>query len=230
MARAGLASRRRSEELIAAGRVTVNGLVASVGQKVDPTIDRVEVDGIPLPLDPDLVYYLVNKPPGYLSTAADDRGRRTVIELVPSEKRVYPVGRLDRDSEGLLIVTNDGELTEFVTHPRHEVTKTYLARVRGVPSPGNLRRLTEGVELEDGPARAIDCRLIDDRGAEALVEVVMVEGRKREVRRMLAAIGHPVHRLVRTAIGPIKDRKLKPGAWRELDSEELRSLYRSGKR
>jgi 23S rRNA pseudouridine2605 synthase len=211
--------------MIRAGRVTVDGQPAHLGQKVDPETARVVVDGVPLPVRPGLVYYLLYKPAGVVSTAADSHGRPTVVELVPGSTRVYPVGRLDADTEGLLILTNDGDLAARVTHPRHGVDKTYLARVRGNPGRAALRALTAGVELEDGPARARRARLVARRGGEALVELVMGEGRKREVRRLLAAVGHPVLALVRTAIGPIRDPALAPGAWRELTMDEVRSLY-----
>jgi 23S rRNA pseudouridine2605 synthase len=228
IAHAGVASRRSAEELIRAGRVTVDGAPAHLGQKVDPTRAHVEVDGIPLPIRPDLVFYLLFKPTGVVSTVSDPQGRPVVVDLVPAETRVYPIGRLDADSEGLLILTNDGDLTEFLTHPRHEVPKTYVARVSGLPAAGDLRRLTVGVDLEDGPARAHSARIIDAHGSESLVEIVMTEGRKREVRRMFDAIGFPVLRLVRTAIGPLRDRALRPGEWRRLTVEEIRSLYAAG--
>jgi len=211
--------------MIRAGRVTVDGRPAHLGQKVDPAAVRVEVDGIPLPLRPDLVYYLVYKPVGVVSTASDPQGRPTVVGLVPAGARVYPVGRLDADTEGLIILTNDGDLAAHVTHPRHQVPKTYLARVSGSPGRKALRALTAGVELEDGPARALAARLVDEQGGRGLVEVVMGEGRKREVRRLLAAIGHPVEALVRIAIGPVRDATLHPGTWRHLTLDEIRSLY-----
>jgi len=160
-----------------------------------------------------------------ISTADDPQGRPTVVDLVPPSPRVYPVGRLDADSEGLLLLTNDGELTNLVTHPRHGIPKTYLARVQGVPARARLRRLIDGVDLDDGPARAMEARLIDVHGDEALVRVVMGEGRKREVRRMLDLLGHPVVSLVRTAIGPLSDRNLAPGTWRRLSMDEVRALY-----
>jgi 23S rRNA pseudouridine2605 synthase len=147
---------------------------------------------------------------------------------VPLGTRIYPVGRLDVASEGLIILTNDGALTEFVTHPRHGVTKTYLAMVQGAPSVRSMRRLREGVELDDGPAAARSARVVDRYRDRSLVEIVMAEGRKREVRRMLDEIGHPVLRLVRTAIGPISDRSIKPGEWRHLTIEEVREIYRAG--
>lgn len=211
--------------MIRAGRVIVDGQPAHLGQKVDPETARVVVDGVPLPVRPGLVYYLLYKPAGVVSTAADPHGRPTVVGLVPGSTRVFPVGRLDADTEGLLILTNDGDLAARVAHPRHGVDKTYLARVQGHPGRAALRALTTGVELEDGPARARRARLVARRGGEALVEVVMGEGRKREVRRLLAAVGHPVLALVRTAIGPVRDPALAPGAWRDLTMEEVRSLY-----
>lgn len=173
------------------------------------------------------MHYLVYKPTGVVSTADDPQGRPTVIGLVPATTRVYPVGRLDADSEGLIIVTNDGELTEAVTHPSHGVTKTYLVRVEGDLGKTALRRLADGVELDDGPAAAVAAHLVDRHGGETLIEVVMGEGRKREVRRMFDAVGHQVVGLVRTAIGPIRDPALRPGEWRALSVEEVRSLYRA---
>lgn len=203
----------------------MDGQPAHLGQKVDPEIARVEVDGVPLPIRPGLVYYLLYKPVGVVSTASDPQGRPTVVDLVPPDTRVYPVGRLDADSEGLILLTNDGDLAAHVAHPRHAVPKTYLARVAGSPGRKALRSLTAGVELEDGPARALRARLVGEQGGEGLVEVVMGEGRKREVRRLLAAVGHPVLALVRTAIGPVHDPALPPGTWRHLTLDEVRSLY-----
>jgi 23S rRNA pseudouridine2605 synthase len=223
LARAGLGSRRACEELIADGRVSVNGVPARLGQRVDPNTDRVEVDGVPIGVRPDLVYYLLNKPPGVVTTAADPHGRPTVIDLVPAEPRVVPVGRLDQDTEGMLLLTNDGDLTLRLTHPRYGVDKEYVAEVEGRPSRGALRRLREGVDLEDGrtaPARVASL-------APGLLRVVIHEGRKRQVRRMCDAVGHPVVRLVRTRIGPIADRRLRPGEWRRLTIDEVRALERA---
>jgi len=203
----------------------VDGEPAHLGQKIDIETAWVEVDGVPLPVKPDLVYYLLYKPVGVVSTTDDPQGRPTVIDLVPGEDRVYPVGRLDFDSEGLLLLTNDGALTERVTHPRYGVTKTYLVEAEGSVGSKAIGQLTAGVELEDGPAKAGSARVVDSGPATTLVEVTMTEGRKREVRRMFDAVGHPVKRLVREAIGPIRDRKLKPGEWRNLDVPEVRSLY-----
>ena len=226
LARAGLGSRRACEELIAAGRVTVDGEVVVLGARVDPAHDRIVVDGVPVVVDETRVYWLLNKPAGYVTTAHDPQGRPTVIELVPDEPRSFAVGRLDRDTEGLLILTNDGELAELLTHPRHGVEKAYLAEVEGVPSPGALRTLREGVELEDGPARAVRAQVVQRaRDGVSALEIVLKEGRKRIVRRMCEAVGHPVRRLVRTRIGPLTDPKLAPGAHRPLTPAEVRSLY-----
>jgi 23S rRNA pseudouridine2605 synthase len=225
IARSGLCSRRAAEELIARGKVTVNGVVATLGDKVDVSSDRVEVRGVPLPVAPGLVHYLVNKPVGVVSTAADTHGRRTVVDLVPADPPVHPVGRLDLDSGGLLILTNDGDLTLRLTHPRHGVEKVYAVRVRGRVTDGAVRRLERGVELEDGPARALRARVLDRRDDASLLEVTMGEGRNREVRRMCAAIGHEVDTLFRTKIGPIADASLGEGEWRPLTLDEVRALF-----
>jgi 23S rRNA pseudouridine2605 synthase len=228
IARSGLMSRRAAEDAIAAGRVRVNGKQVVLGDRVDVDRDNLTIDGIPTPVDPRLETHLLYKPEGVISTADDPQGRPTVVDLVDSGTRLYPVGRLDADSEGLILVSNDGELTNRVTHPGFGITKTYLAMVEGTPSPAVLRRLTEGVVLEDGPASAQSVRLVDSHGDRALVELVMGEGRNREVRRMLEAIGHPVIRLVRTAIGPISDPELAPGESRLLAATEIRRLFESG--
>ena len=220
LARTGLGSRRTCEELIAEGRVTVNGEVAELGRRVDPEVDRVEVDGVPLAIREGLVYYLLNKPAGVVTTASDPQGRPTVVGLVPAEPRVFPVGRLDADTEGLLLLTNDGDLTHRLTHPSFGVEKEYLAEVDGTPTRGELRRLREGVELDDGPTAPAKASLQPPN----LLTLVIHEGRNRQVRRMCDAIGHPVRRLVRVRIGPITDRRLRPGAWRELTTAEVRAL------
>ena len=223
LARAGFGSRRAAEELIAHGRVTVNGETAILGQRVDTETDRIEVDGIPVSVREGLVYYLLNKPVGVVTTASDPQGRPTVVDLVPVEPRVYPVGRLDVDSEGLLILTNDGELTHRLTHPSFGVEKEYLVEVEGPPSPGAVRRLREGVELEDGITAPAQAATVGDRA----LRIVIHEGRNRQVRRMCAAVGHPVRRLVRTRIGPIAERTLKPGEWRPLTLAEVRALEKA---
>ena len=221
LAATGWGSRRVCEELIAAGRVTVNGEVAELGRRVDPDRDRVEVDGAPVGVRPGLVHYLLNKPAGVVTTAKDTHGRPTVVQLVPAEPRVFPVGRLDADTEGLLLLTNDGDLANRIAHPRHGVDKEYLAEVAGGRvAPGALRRLREGVELDDGvtaPAQV-------SQPSPGVLRITIHEGRNRQVRRMCEAVGHPVLRLVRTRIGPIVDRTLAPGAWRELTPAERRAL------
>lgn len=222
---AGLMSRRAAEELIKDGRVTIDGRIARLGDRADVSRDRIEVDGIALPVAPENVTYLLYKPVGVISSAADPRGRPTVTELVPKAPRVVPVGRLDYDSEGLLLISNDGYLINAVTHPRYGVTKTYLVEVVGQPGPAVLRGLREGIELEDGPAYAIKARLVGRSKQGAQLELVLGEGRNREVRRMLDAVGYPVIKLVRVAIGPLRDRSLRPGTWRQLTNSEVRALY-----
>ena len=223
LARAGVASRRVCEDLIAEGRIRVNGEVADLGRRVHPDRDVIEIDGGLVPLAPGLVYYVLHKPVGVVTTAADTHGRPIVVDLVPAEPRVFPVGRLDADTEGLLILTNDGELTHRLTHPSFGVEKEYLASVEGDPAPAALRTLREGVELDDGrtsPAKAA-------RMGPGLLRIVIHEGRNRQVRRMCEAVGHPVTRLVRSRIGSLSDRQLKPGEWRLLDATEVRSLAAS---
>jgi 23S rRNA pseudouridine2605 synthase len=223
LAQAGLGSRRTCEELIAAGRVRLNGSVAELGARADPESDRIEVDGAPVGVRAGLVHYLLNKPGGVVTTASDPQGRPTVVDLVPSEPRVFPVGRLDADTEGLLLLTNDGELAHRLTHPSFGVDKEYLAEVEGSPSRGAVRRLREGVELEDGPTAPAKVSLVGDH----LLRITIHEGRNRQVRRMCVAVGHPVRRLVRVRVGPISDRRLAPGEWRPLTQAEVRNLERA---
>ncbi len=220
LAQVGLGSRRVCEELIADGRITVNGEVAVLGRRVDPDTDRLAVDGVPLSVRPGLVYYLLNKPAGVVSTASDPEGRPTVVGLVPSEPRVHSVGRLDAETEGLLVLTNDGDLTFHLTHPRFGVEKEYLVAVTGRLRPAEVRRLREGVALEDGVTAPARVALVEP----SLVRITIHEGRNRQVRRMCAAVGHPVERLVRIRIGPLADRSLAPGAWRPLTFSEVRAL------
>lgn len=222
LAALGWGSRRSCEELIAGERVTVNGEVAELGRRVDTLLDTIAVDGVPIGARPDLVYYLLNKPPGVICTANDPQGRPTVVDIVPQSPRVFPVGRLDADSEGLLLVTNDGDLTHFLTHPSKGVEKEYLVLLRGNPrlTEGQLRRLRDGVELEDGPTAPAKV----GQRSDSTVSITIHEGRNRQVRRMFEAIGHEVERLVRTRIGPLIDARLAPGAWRELSLAERRAL------
>ncbi len=223
LAQAGLGSRRTCEELIADGRVTVNGEVATLGTRADPEADAIEVDGARIGVRQGLVHYLLNKPSGVVTTASDPQGRPTVVGLVPAEPRVYPVGRLDADTEGLLVLTNDGELAHRLTHPSFGVDKEYLAEVTGIPSRGALRRLREGVELDDGPTAPARVSLVGDH----MLRITIHEGRNRQVRRMCEAVGHPVRRLVRVRIGPLADRRLPPGEWRPLTQAEVRALERA---
>ncbi len=220
LARIGVGSRRVCEELIVDGRVTVNGEVPILGRRVDAAVDRVELDGVPLPIQPGLVHYLLNKPAGVVSTAEDTHGRPTVVSLVPDETRVYPVGRLDMDSEGLLVLTNDGELTHRLTHPSFGVAKEYLVEVEGEPTPAEVRRLREGVALDDGMTAPARVAVV----APTLLRMVIHEGRNRQIRRMCETVGHPVVRLVRTRIGPVADPSLGPGSYRPLTFDEVRSL------
>ncbi|MCH2419982.1 MAG: pseudouridine synthase [Actinomycetota bacterium] len=223
LARVGIGSRRVCEDLIAEGRVLVDGETAVLGRRVDPETALIEVDGAPVGVRPDLVHYVLNKPAGVVTTADDPQGRPTVVGLVPNEPRVFPVGRLDVDTEGLLLLTNDGELAHRLTHPSYGVEKEYVAEVEGLPTRAVLRRLREGVELDDGPTAPARATLVDP----SVVRLTIHEGRNRQVRRMCEAVGHSVVRLVRTRIGPLADRSLAPGAWRELTGDEVRSLQRA---
>ncbi|MGH9077604.1 MAG: pseudouridine synthase [Acidimicrobiales bacterium] len=220
LARMGVGSRRVCEGRIAGGGVRVNGEVAVLGWRVDVDRDRIEVDGVPLSVRPGLVYYLLNKPAGVVSTAADPQGRPTVVDLVPPSPRVFPIGRLDAATEGLLVLSNDGELANHLTHPRFGVDKEYLTEVDGTPSPRAVRRLREGVVLDDGLTAPARVALVPPN----VLRIVVHEGRNRQVRRMCAAVGHPVRRLVRTRIGPVADRSLAPGAWRDLTRDEIQAL------
>jgi 23S rRNA pseudouridine2605 synthase len=224
---AGLGSRRAVEDLVRAGRVSISGAVVhDLGRRVDPVHDRVEVDGSRVVLDERRRYWLLNKPVGVVSTAADPEGRPTVVEMVPGQPRVFPVGRLDRDTEGLLLLTNDGSLAYRLTHARFGIEKRYLAEVERLPADAP-RRLQQGVELEDGFAKPARARVVAGSGRRRMLEVVLVEGRNREVRRLLDAVGAPVRRLVRTAVGPLRLSGLAPGEYRALRPEEIRGLYKA---
>ena len=225
LAAAGVASRRASEQLIAEGRVTVNGELASVGQKVDPVADAVLVDGERVNIDPDRVYLLLNKPQGVVTTADDPEGRPTVLDLVNLPQRLFPVGRLDQDTEGLLLLTNDGDLAHALTHPSYEVERVYVALVPGPVRRRTLAALREGVELEDGLARPKRARVLEEERSKALVEIVMTEGRKREVRRMLGALGLQVERLARVQFGGVELGDLRQGKWRFLTQAEIGTLH-----
>jgi len=229
MARAGVASRRRCEEMIIAGMVKVNGKVISEpGTKVDPSRDRISVSGKPLTFSNKKYYLALYKPRGYVSTLHDEKGRKKVTDLLRGiTGRIYPVGRLDYDSEGLLLLTNDGDLTYALTHPKHQVPKTYLVRVQGVPAPAKLEQMAEGLILEDGPTAPARVRLINERKGNALLEITIHEGRNRQIRRMCDYIGHPVLRLQRIRVGNITLDGLHPGQFRHLTKGELEILKKS---
>jgi len=224
LAAAGVASRRASEDLITAGRVTVDGTVATLGDKVEVGAD-IRVDGERVVVDPGKTYVLLNKPQGVITTADDPQGRPTVVEYVQLPQRLFPVGRLDMDTEGLLLLTNDGELTNRLLHPRYEVERTYLALVPAPVRRITLAELREGVQLEDGLARPRRVRSLDQHQDHVLLEIVMTEGRKREVRRMLDAVGCRVERLARTAYGGVELGELKQGNWRHLTQSEVATLH-----
>jgi 23S rRNA pseudouridine2605 synthase len=225
LAAAGLGSRRHCEELIAAGRVEVE-TVRRYGARVDPQHQVIRVDGLRIPSRQDLVYLALNKPAGVLTTMSDDRGRRTVGDLLGDrEERLYHVGRLDYETEGLMLFTNDGDLAHRLMHPRYGVLKTYLADVPGPVERDLGRRLMAGLELEDGMASADKFRVVERAGSRALVEITLHEGRKHIVRRLLEAAGHPVSRLVRTQVGPVSLGNLKPGTSRVLTTAEVGALY-----
>ncbi|HWC34149.1 MAG TPA: pseudouridine synthase [Mycobacteriales bacterium] len=227
LASAGIGSRRACEELIDAGRVTVNGRRARLGLRVDPEQDVVVVDGGRIPTASGLTYLALNKPRGMLSTMSDERGRPCVGDLVADiSAPLHHVGRLDADSEGLLLLTNDGELSHRLTHPSYGVTKTYLAEVEGAAGRGLERALRAGVELEDGPVKADAARVLESTAGRSIVELSLHEGRKHVVRRALATLDFPVTRLVRTAVGPIRLGDLRPGKRRYLQRQEIQSLYR----
>jgi 23S rRNA pseudouridine2605 synthase len=228
LAAAGVASRRAAEELIEAGRVTVNGRVVKVqGMRVDPKVARIEVDGDRIAVDPAYEYVMLNKPEGIVSTVRDPQGRPTVRSLVDSEHRLYPVGRLDIDTTGLVLLTNHGELAHRLTHPRYRVERVYVALVHGNPTAETLRRLEKGIELVDGMARARRARPLARASDRTRLEITMTEGRKHEVRRLLEAVGYPVEQLARTAFGPLKLGRLRVGHSRALRPDEVGLLLKA---
>jgi 23S rRNA pseudouridine2605 synthase len=223
LAQSGVASRRKCEELMLAGVVVVDGeVVTRLGTKVDPTTAVVRVDGRRLPPVSDHVYLVLNKPTGVVSTMSDPQGRRTLSDFVGDRpERLFHVGRLDTDTDGLILLTNDGDFAQRVAHPSYELEKTYVAEVEGVVTRATVQRLLAGVTLEDGPVEVSACRVVSTQGERSIVELVIHEGRNRVVRRLLDEVGHPVRRLTRTAIGPVLLRGLKKGAVRELTLDEL---------
>ncbi len=227
LAEAGVASRRAAEQLIRAGKVEVNGkVVRELGTKVDSSVDRVLVDGQRVQLRRKL-YIALHKPPGYLCTRSDERGRPIIGELLPKEwSGLYPVGRLDRESEGLIFVTNDGDFALQLTHPRYGIRKKYLAVVTGRVEPAKLKRFTAGVQHLGETLKAEKARLIDANNTRSLVELELAEGKNREVRRLFETLGMVVERLQRIQVGPIKLAELKPGKWRTLTEPEIKSLLK----
>ncbi|WP_027339997.1 pseudouridine synthase [Halonatronum saccharophilum] len=231
MAKAGVASRRKSEEIITEGRVKVNGkLVKELGVKVDPNKDRIEVDGKEINKE-QKVYLLLNKPKGYITTADDPKGRATVLDLVKVKQRVYPVGRLDYDTEGLLLLTNDGDVAYALTHPSHQVSKEYIATVEGVPNQGALDALERGIKLYDGWTAPAKARLVVDYKNKSIVSLEIHEGKKHQVKRMLKSVGYPVLELKRIKMGPLElDDNLKLGSYRRLKRWEVNKLKEIAKR
>lgn len=226
LARAGVASRRASEDLIARGRVEVNGqVVTEFGTRVDPVRDVIRVDGARIPPEHRNAYLVLNKPRGILSAMADDRGRQTLADLVPRRsERLFHVGRLDADTEGLILLTNDGEFAQRMSHPSHEVRKTYIAVVQGSLDHRTLARLRRGITLEDGPIVPDKVRIVARETRQTMVEITLHSGRNRIVRRIFDELGHPILRLSRTAIGPVRLGNLKSGEHRDLTREELGAL------
>lgn len=228
ISQAGIASRRAAEKLIAEGRVKVDGkVITELGAKYDPASVTIEVDGVPIGTAERHVYYLLNKPKGYISTARDERGRRTVLDLLPEvTERIYPVGRLDNNTEGLLLLTNDGALMNGLLHPRYEVNKKYIARVAGIPTDSELDRLRRGIRLEDGLTAPAVVELQQADGSAATIAITIHEGRNRQVRRMCAAIGHEVRALKRVTFAGLTLAGVKRGQHRALTDSEIDSLYR----
>lgn len=225
LAQAGVASRRASEELIAAGRVEVNGkVVTEQGMRVDPERDTIRVDGSRIPPPRRHLYLVLNKPRGVVSTMDDPDGRPTLKQYVPRRQRLFHVGRLDTDTEGLLILTNDGDFANKLAHPSHEVPKTYLVEVEGLLDNKTLRRLEKGLTLEDGPIKPDKVKLVTRAESRSMVQITLHSGRNRIVRRMFDSVGHPVRRLSRISIGPVRLGQLAVGETRELTREELGAL------
>jgi len=228
LAHAGVASRRKCEELIAAGRVQVNGeTITELGSKVDPDRDRIHVDGKPITITQQYTYLLLNKPVGCISTVRDPRGRPTVMDLVHTEERLYPVGRLDMLSEGFLLLTDDGLLTQRLTHPSYEHEKEYHVWVDGKPTRRTLQRLREGIKLEDGFTRPAKVSVLRRESGGSWLRFVIHEGRNRQLRRMCRAVGHPVRRVVRVRVGPLTLGDLQPGQYRRLTKKERARLQRA---
>lgn len=232
MAQLGVASRRRCEQLVFAGRVRVNDqTITHPATKVDPDRDRIEVDGNPVRVDEPKQYLVVYKPRGVISTCNDPRGRQTVLDLIPSNRgRLYPVGRLDSASEGLVILTNDGDLALLLTHPRFQAVKVYLVTVRGHPDGAALDRISRGIELDDGLTAPAEVDVVSSGEDRTVLRLSIREGKKRQIRRMMESQGHDVLRLKRIAIGPIQLGSLRPGTWRVMTPDEIRMVRDHGRK
>jgi 23S rRNA pseudouridine2605 synthase len=228
LAKAGIASRRRAEELIKEGKVRVDGkVVTEMGTKVDPDAQDIECDGIHVAAREKKIYILLHKPAGFLSTVHDPQGRPIVTDLLPQVKeRVYPVGRLDLDTEGALLLSNDGELAQKILHPSHEVNKTYVAKVKGKPNTKKLAALSRGITLEGRKTWPADIEVLQTEPQATTIKIIIHEGRKRQVRKMFDAVGHPVLQLKRTAYGQLELGDLRPGKYRFLSPEDIKMIFR----
>ena len=225
IARMGFCSRRRAEELIAEGRVTVDGIPAEIGISVEPGRSEIKIDGKMIAVEEELVYIMLNKPRGYVTTTQDERGRKTVMELVQDVgTRVYPVGRLDMFSEGLLLLTDDGELTNLLTHPKHEIPKIYHVKVKGSSDEKKIKELGKPMIIDDYQIEPVKVEIASDRSDSCILRMTLYEGRNRQIRKMCDALGLEVARLKRTQIGSVKLGMLKQGDWRNLTEEEVHKL------
>ncbi|ERM91870.1 pseudouridine synthase [Caldanaerobacter subterraneus] len=225
LAECGIASRRKCEEYILQGRVKVNGkVVKELGTKIDPDVDIIEFDDKIVRREEKKVYIMLYKPAGYITSVKDPFGRPTVLDLVKVKERIYPVGRLDFDTSGLLLLTNDGELANILMHPKHEIVKTYVAKIKGIPTKGEMERFENGLIIDGRKTAKAKIRILNVKNGTSVVEIQIHEGRNRQVKKMCKAIGHPVIALKRTKIGELELKGLKPGEWRYLTEDEIRYL------
>ncbi len=229
MARCGVASRRKCEEIILAGRVKINGkLINEVGTKINPDEDKVYLDGAMLKPEEKKVYIALNKPTGYVSTVKDEKGRRTILDLIKVNERIYPIGRLDYDTSGLILLTNDGDVYNNVIHPRADINKIYRAKVKGVPNENSIKAFEKGIDIGDYITAPGSCRIVSKMGDSAELQIIIHEGKNRQVRRMCDAIGHPVLTLERYSVGSITVEGLATGSWRYLNEKEINYLKSGG--